>query len=179
MEQPNPNTAEKLVRVHRAANEWEGDIVVGYLQARGIDATLRTPTELPPLDGAEEWSGSGQVNGVFVLEHQAAAARQALQEFLTTATDERVLEEEAARKLQLDRATIARLRSALREERQTFAFLGWVAVVFLAAAAVLWAIWPAWLKISPPPLVVRWLGVAALVVATACAGNRLARQSKD
>jgi len=171
--------AEKLVRIHHARDEWEGDLIVGYLQANGVEATLRTPTELPPLNTAEELSGRAEVNGIYVLEHQEAEARRVLQEFLTTATDPNVLEAEAAQQLKLDRATIARLRGELREEKMTFEFLGWLMVVFLGAGAVLWAIWPAWLKIAPPAPVARWLGVVALVLGAVFVGSWMARRMKD
>lgn len=176
MTEPDAHAAEKLVRVHHARDEWEGEILVGYLQANGVEATLRAPPGLPPLNALEELSGNDDVNGVFVMEHQAAAARQLLNEFLATATDERVLEEEAAHHLKLDRATIARLRGELKEERQTFAFLGWVLVVFCVAGAVLWMIWPAWLKIAPPSPALRWLGLIALAVAAGYLGNRASRR---
>lgn len=179
MTAPTANAAEKLVRIHHARDEWEAGIIVGYLQTNGVEATLRSSPEMPPLNTLEELSGSPDVNGIFVLEHQVAEARQILHEFLTTATDERVLEEEAAHKLKLDRTTIGRLRGELRAERQTFEFLGWVGVAFLAAGAMLWAIWPEWLKIAPPSPAMRWLGVVLLAVAAALAGNWIARRMKD
>ncbi len=179
MNEPQQETNEKLVRIHQARNEWEGNIIAGYLQGNGITATVRTPPELPPLNTVEEMSGRAEVNGIFVLEHQATAARRLLQEFLNTATDPQMLEAEAAQQLRLDRATIARLRSELREEKQTFEFLGWLMVVFLVAGAVLWAIWPAWLKMAPPGPVLRWLGVVALALCAVFVGSWMARRLKD
>jgi len=173
-----PERSESLVQVHHARDEWEGNIVVGYLRDNGIEAALQTPPAIPPLDAAETLSGAGNVNGVFVLEHEADRARSLLKEFLTTVTDEQILEETAAQKLKLDKETIGQLRGALREERRTFELLGWIGVAFLGAAALLWAIWPAWLKISPPSAELRWVMVILLVLAAAFVGNWTARRVK-
>ena len=173
-----PEQAERLVQVHRARDEWEGNIVVGYLRENGVEATLRAPPAVPPLDAAENLSGSPTVNGVFVLEHEAQQARSLLQEFLSTVTDQQVLEETASQALKLDKETIARLRGALREERQTFAFLAWVGVVFLGAATVLWAIWPSWLKFEPPPLGLRLAVLILLALAALYAGSWAGRRLK-
>jgi len=143
--------SENLVLVHHARDEWSGNIIVGYLRDNGVEATLQSPPSMAPLDAAESLSGSDKVNGVFVLDHEADHARALVKEFVNTVTDEQVLEEAAAQKLKLDKETVKQLRGALKEERQTFEFLGWIGVAFLGAAAVLWAIWPAWLKIGPPP----------------------------
>lgn len=35
--------SEKLVQVHHARDEWEGNIILGYLRDNGVEATLRTP----------------------------------------------------------------------------------------------------------------------------------------
>jgi hypothetical protein len=170
--------SEQLVQVHHARDEWEGNIVVGYLRDNGVEATLQTPPSMAPLDVVEDLSGSDKVNGIFVLEHEAQHARDLLKEFLNTVTDEQVLEETAAQKLKLDKETIGELRGALREERQTFEFLGWVGVAFLGAAALLWAIWPEWLKIAPPPSGLRWVVVILLALAAAGAGNWASRRAK-
>jgi hypothetical protein len=170
--------SEQLVQVHHARDEWEGNIVVGYLRDNGIEAALQTPPSMAPLDVAENLSGSDKVNGVFVLEHEAEHARGLLKEFLNTVTDDQVLEETAAHKLKLDKETIGQLRGALREERQTFEFLGWVGVAFLGAAALLWAIWPEWLKIAPPSPGARWVVVILLALAAVFAGNWASRRVK-
>jgi hypothetical protein len=70
------------------------------------------------------------------------------------------------------------LRTALRDERQTFAFVGWIGVVFLGAAALLWAIWPKLLKIGPPPAEFRWVVVILLVLAAVFTGNWASRPTK-
>jgi hypothetical protein len=170
--------SEQLVQVHHARDEWEGNIVVGYLRDNGIEATLQTPPSMAPLDVAESLSGSDKVNGVFVLEHEAEHARGLLKEFLNTVTDDQVLEETAAQKLKLNKETIGQLRGALREERQTFEFLGWTGVVFLGAAALLWAIWPDWLKIAPPSPGARWVVVILLALAAVFAGSWASRRVK-
>jgi hypothetical protein len=170
--------SENLVQVHHARDEWEGNIVVGYLQENGVEAILRTPPAVPPLDAVENLSGSGKVNGVFVLEHEAAHAQALLQEFLGMVTDPQILEETAAQKLKLNKETIGQLRGALREERRTFEFLGWVGVVFLGAAALLWATWPSWLKLVPPPPELRWAVLILLILAAVVAGSWANRRIK-
>jgi hypothetical protein len=170
--------SENLVQVHHAHDEWEGSIIVGYLRDNGVEATLQHPPSVPPLDAVDAFSGSEKTNGIFVLEHDADRARQLLKEFLSTVTDEKVLEEAASEKLKVDKETIGRLRTALREESQTLVFLGWTGVVFLGAAALLWAIWPQWLKIGPPPPEFRWVVVILLGLAAVFAGNWASRSSK-
>lgn len=168
-------TSENLVQVHKARDEWEGNIILGYLRSNDVEATLRRPPAMPPLDAVENYSGSDKVNGIFVLEHEAEKARGLLHEFLTTVTNDQILEEAASHKLKLDKETIAQLRVALREERRTFEFLGWVAVVFLGAAALLWAIWPAWLKIAAPAAEFRWVMVILLALSAVFAGSWAAK----
>jgi hypothetical protein len=170
--------SENLVQVHHAHDEWEGSIIVGYLRDNGVEATLQHPPSMPPFDAAESLSGTEKVNGIFVLEHDADRARNLLKEFLNTVTDEQILEEAAGQKLKLDKETIGQLRSALREEHRTFVFLGWTGVVFLGAAALLWAIWPGWLKIGPPPPEFRWVVVILLALAAVFAGTWASRPSK-
>jgi hypothetical protein len=166
----------KLVPVHHAHTEWEGNIVTGYLRENGIEATLRTPPSVPPLDVAENFSGTNKMNSVFVLETEAEAARNLLKEFQSTVADQQVLEETAAQKLKLDKDTITQLRAAVREERKTFEFLGWIGVAFLGAAAVLWAIWPAWLKLAPPQL--QWIVMIFFAFAALFAGSWASRRFK-
>ena len=120
----------------------------------------------------------GDLSRSIVLEHEADKARNLLKEFLNTVTDEQILEDAAGQKLKLDKETIGRLRTATREEHQTFVFLGWTGAVFLGAAALLWAIWPEWLKIGPPPAALRWVVVILLAVAAVFAGNWASRPTK-
>ncbi len=74
--------SEELVLVHHARDEWAGNIIVGYLRENGVEATLQSPPSVPPLDVAENLTGTGKINGVFVLEHEAEHARSLLKEFL-------------------------------------------------------------------------------------------------
>ena len=170
--------SENLVLVHHARDEWDGNIIVGYLRDNGVEATLQSPPSMAPLDAVENLTGSDKVNGIFVLEHEADHARELVKEFLNTVTDEQVLEEAAAQKLKLDKETVTQLRGALKEERQTFEFLGWVGAAFLGAAALLWAIWPAWLKIGPPSGGFRWVVVILLLLAAVFAGSWTSRRYK-
>ena len=73
--------SENLVQVHHARDECEGNIVVGLLRENGIEATLQCAPYMPPLDVAENLTGSNKINGVFVLEHEAEHARRLLREF--------------------------------------------------------------------------------------------------
>jgi len=171
MNQPNSPNAEKLVQVHQARDEWEGTLLIGYLRDNGLEATQRVPSRMPPFDSAERLTGSDKVCGIFVLEHDAEHATQLVNEFLTAVTDETVLAETAATKLRVDQATIHRLRGELLEERKTFNFLGWLVVVFLGSTALLWAIWPAWLKTPAPEPAFRWIFVVGLMLAALFVGQ--------
>ena len=173
-----PESSKDLVLVHHARDEWAGNIIVGYLRDNGVEAMLQSPPSMAPLDAAESLSGSDKVNGVFVLAHEADRAHELVKEFVNTVTDDQVLEDAAAEKLKLDKETVKQLRGALKEERQTFEFLGWIGVAFLGAAALLWAIWPAWLKIGPPSAGFRWLGVILLLLAAVFAGSWTSRRLK-
>ena len=166
MNQPNTN----LVEVHKARDTWEGTLLTGYLRDNGIEAAFQGDPNVS-FDMTELLRNSNEAFGVFVLEPEVARAKALIAEFLTAATDESVLAETAAHKLKVDKETIHRLRGALVEERRTFEFLGWTGVVFLGAAALLWIIWPAWLKMETPPAIFRWLMVLLLTFGAVFAGN--------
>ena len=74
--------SEELVLVHHVRDEWQGNIVVGYLRENGVEATLQRPPSVPPLDLVENLTGTDKMNGIFVLEHEAEHARALLREFL-------------------------------------------------------------------------------------------------
>src|SRR5712691_3912915 len=150
-----PLDSEKLVEIHKARDEWEGNFLIGYLRDNGIESTFQGDPSVD-LDLAHMLKSTDDAFGVYVLEHDAVRARQLVQEFMSAVTDESMLEETAAQKLRVDKETITRLRGALIEERRTFEFLGWVGVVFLGAAALLWLIWPDWLKVEAPSALLRW-----------------------
>lgn len=173
-----PEKSQDLVLIHHARDEWDGNIIVSYLRDNNVEATLQSPPSVPPLDAMESLTGSDKVNGIFVLAYQADHARELVKEFLNTVVDEQVLEEAAAQKLKLDPQTITQLRKALKEERKTFEFVGWIGATFLGAAAILWAIWPAWLKIGPPPAEFRWVVVVLLLMAAVFAGSWTSRRLK-
>jgi len=82
MSEPNPLNSENLVPIHKAGSEWEGNMIVNYLRENGIDATLESPPSVPPLDVAEELSGSDRSDAIFVLQHDADRARILVREFL-------------------------------------------------------------------------------------------------
>ena len=151
----------KLVQVHKARNEWEGEFLVGYLQDNGVEAVMRRPPSIPPYDFAEWMYRKNKIDGIFVRESDADRARQLIQEFLMTAADAPSLEALAAQRPPLTKEKIGQLRGALREERRTFRFLGGTLAAFAAAVLV----WNWTLSYS------RWslLGaILAAVVAMAC-----------
>ena len=162
---------EKLVQVYQAQDEWEGAILVGYLGDNGIEGALREPSSLLPFDGTERRSARERVLGIAVLEHDAVRARTLIDEFKAAIADDSLLAETAAEHLQLDKETIHRLRRELVEEKRTFETLGWMVVVFLGAAALLWAIWPSWLKIAAPPTGLRWVMIFVLILGAVAAGS--------
>jgi len=166
MNQPNAN----LVEVHKARDTWEGTLLTSYLRDNGVQAAFQGDPNVS-FDMNELLRNSDEAFGVYVLEPEVARAKELIAEFLTAVTDESLLAETAAQKLKVDQAAIHRLRGALLEERRTFEFLGWLGVVFLGAAALLWAIWPAWLKMDLPPAGFRWLMVLLLTVGAVFAGN--------
>jgi hypothetical protein len=163
--------AENLVQVHKARDEWEGSIIIGFLKDNGVEATLQAQVSRAEAAVHAGFGDPDIGRGIFVLEHEAERARQLIRDFQAAVTDEKLLDEAAAHKLKLNKETISQLRTALREERRTFDFLGWLLVVFLGAAALLWAIWPAWLKIEAPAPEFRWVIVIMLVLAAVFAGN--------
>jgi len=62
--------SEELVLVYHVRDEWQGNIVVGYLRENGVEATLQSPPSVPPLDLVDNLTGSDKVNGIFVLQHE-------------------------------------------------------------------------------------------------------------
>jgi len=158
---------ESLVEVHKARDPWQGHLLIGHLHNNGVEAAFQGQPAMPLV--ADELLETGNhIVGIYVLESDAARARELIQEFLASEAAESTPPE----KPPLHKQRIAELRSALREERQTFAFLGWVAVAFLAALAVLWGVWPMWLKTAPPPPLYRWTGVILLTAAAIFALNQ-------
>ncbi len=165
---------EKLVEIHKANDPWQGHLLIGYLHDNGVEAAFQGLPAMPLVAG-ELLGTSDQVSGIYVLEHDAARARELVNEFLSSEN----IETASPERPRLDKERIAELRGALREERQTFEFLGWAAVVFLAALAVLWAIWPVWLKTEPPSPFYRWTGVVLLALAAVFAGNYAGRHNRQ
>jgi hypothetical protein len=175
MSEQELRNAGKLVEVFKARNDAEGNLVVGFLRDNGVEATFFGAAAVP-LDSAEILESSDKLAGVYVLPENAERARQLVAEFGAGVSDEQELEDAAAQKPHPDKERIAELRGAIRDERRTFEFLGWVGVVFLAALAVLWAIWPEWLKVEAPAAFYRWTGVVLLAVAAMFAGSWTSRR---
>jgi hypothetical protein len=162
MKEAEQLATEKLVPIHRVRDEWEGTLLVGYLRDNAVEASLREPSALPPFDAVEQLTGHNPAYSISVLEPNAARARQLVKEFLEAATDDSVLAETAAQELHVDKETIHRLRGELEEERATFQFVEWLGIGFLTAAALLWMIWPAWLKSLAPLPGLRWVLIILL-----------------
>jgi hypothetical protein len=95
--------SERLVEIHRARNEWQGNLLVGYLGENGVEATLRLPIAIPPLDAVEVVSGTDNACGVFVLEHEAKRATDLVKEFLLATTDESIWEQAAIQNPQVNK----------------------------------------------------------------------------
>ncbi len=169
MNEPNPTPYEKLVEIHKASDPWEGHLLLEHLRENGVEAAFQGLPSVA-LDAKEFLQTSDRVVGIYVLEHEAARARELVADFLAAEKLEAPVE-----KPRLDKQRITELREALREERQTFNFLGWTAVVFLVALTLLWAIWPAWLKTATPAPFYRWTGVALLALAAVFALNQTRR----
>jgi hypothetical protein len=164
--------AEKLVEIHKARDEWEGNLLIGYLRDNGVEATFQGDPAVN-LDVAHMLKSTDDAFGVFVLEENAAKGRELVREFVTTATDQAVLEEDAAEKLHVSKEQITQLRGALLEERQTFGFLGWMGLVFLGSAALVWLAGPA---LELPQMVRHWTMVVLLALGAVCAGRWASRK---
>jgi hypothetical protein len=164
-----------LVEIHKARSVTEGVLLTGFLRHNGIEAAFQGDPNVT-FDMKELLQTSDETMGVFVLPADAARARELCAEFSAAVTDESVLAESAAQKLRVGKETIHRLREELKEERRTFEFLGWIGVVFLGAAAALWAIWPAWLKMDAPALPLRLAMVVLLTMGAVFAGSWTSRR---
>ena len=165
MNEPASSDREKLVAVHKARDEWEADLIVGYLRENGIEAMLTDPPTRAAAALHAGFCDPDTTSPVFVLEDQVEPARKLVEEFLAARPDGQPAVADAAPPAHLDQARIAELRVAVKEERRTFEFLGWVGVAFLAAGALLWIIWPSWLKMAAPATPLRWLLAILLVLA--------------
>jgi hypothetical protein len=170
MGETNQVNAEKLIEVHKARDPWQGHLLIGYLQDNGVEAAFQGLSAIP-LVADELLETNDNVAGIYVLEHDAERARELISEFLSAEN----IEDASDGRLHPNKQRIAELRGALQEERRTFAFLGWTTVAFLGALAVLWAIWPVWLKTEPPAPFYRWTGVMLLALASLFALNQTRR----
>ena len=159
--------AERLVQVHKARSEVEGDLILGYLHDNGIEATLIRPPTDPLLHDLERLFRNRIMLGIFVLEHEGARARRLVREFISVRADEMALEELAAQKPRLTKEHFAQLRAALREERHTFQFLGWLGLAFCAALLL-------WLRV--PLAGFHWLVLIMLIMAALVAGSWLRKK---
>ena len=103
MDVPPTLAAAKLVQVHKAGNEMEGNLLVAHLQDNGIEVAMRLPPSVPPYDAVEWMVGKNKIYSIFVREPDADHARQLIQQFSATAVDMPSLEALAAQRLPLTR----------------------------------------------------------------------------
>src|SRR6266478_391967 len=109
-----PLDAEKLVEVHKARDDWDGNLLIGFLRDNGVEATFQGEPSVN-LDLAHMLKSTDEAFGIYVLEEDAGKARELVREFITAATDPDVLEETAAHKVHLSKEQITQLRGAIRE----------------------------------------------------------------
>lgn len=168
MSQQDRLESEKLVEIHQARDQWDGNLIIGYLRDNSIEAMFQGDPNIP-LEAAEFFKKSKGEYGIFVLEEQADKARALVKEFIATRADDAELEREAMQRTPLDKQHIGELRQAVQEERKTFDFLRLAVIGFLGAMALLWAILP-----SPLPEPFHRLTMVALLVIIALfLGRRL------
>ena len=135
--------------VHRAPDEWAGNVITDFLRANGVEAIFREPPVLKPLDFIEDLLWTGRFDGVYVFERDAGRARDLVREFLSAPVDDQYIEQAAAEHPAATKERIGELRAGLAEERRTFAFLGWLLFVLVVAAAIYWACLPDSVKDTP------------------------------
>ena len=177
MNEPSGTGAEKLVEIHKAKDPWEGHLIIGFLRENGVAGAFQGMPAVP-LDAHELMGDTDRAVGVYVLESDAGRARDLIKQLSVNATDTASLEWSAIMPSRPDKERIAELRETVREERQTFDFLRWVAVVFLAALALLWILWPEWLRTEAPGPLYRYTGALLLALAAVFASNTLNRRMK-
>jgi hypothetical protein len=170
---------ENLVVVHRARDEWEANIIVGYLRDCGLEASNQAHAIQSKSGTCPGFEGPVTGCDVLVLEHCFDQARDAVATFTSAVADPQLLEEAAAKKLRLTKETITELRAALREENETFRLLGWLVAAFFVSASLLWAILPSWLSSGLPFGVMRWVTVCMLMVAALLVGRLVGRMSRS
>jgi hypothetical protein len=166
MNDPQQLESEKLVEIHRAANEWRANILVGYLRDNGIEASWEVIPSRARAALRAGYCDPDSTCRVFVLEHAADRARQLIEEYLAASPNERMLEELALQKRPMTKERFAQLRAALREERRTFRFLGLLGAAFLAAGLLL--------RHQVIGLAgARWIMLAVIAIAAVVVGNWL------
>lgn len=89
MSDPHPHDAEKLVEIHKARDEWEGNLLMGFLRDNGVEASFQGEPAVN-LDVAHMLKSTDEAFGVYVLEGNAARARELVKEFLTAGPDDAV-----------------------------------------------------------------------------------------
>lgn len=177
MNEPNGTVADKLVEIHKAKDPWEGHLVIGFLRENGVEGAYQGLASVA-LDAHEMMGDTDRTVGVFVLERDVPRARELIKAFTQNTTDTASIEWASVVPSRPDKERIAELRNAVREERRTFDFLRWTGVVFLAALAVLWMVWPEWLQTTAPGPLYRYTGAGLLALASIFASNALNHRPK-
>lgn len=89
--------SENLVEIHRARDEWEGNLLIGYLRDNGIEATLEGKMKGPESAVHAGFADPDRSCGIFVLEDEAKRAAELVTEFLSAAADRNSVTNSAAR----------------------------------------------------------------------------------
>jgi len=79
--------AEKLVEVHKARDELEGNLLIGYLRDNGVEASFQGAPSVE-LGITYMLQNTDEAFGVYVIEHNAGKARELVKEFLTASPDD-------------------------------------------------------------------------------------------
>ncbi len=89
MSDPHRRDAEKLVEIHKARDEWEGNLLIDFLRESGMEASFQGDPSVN-LDLAHMLKSTDEAFGVYVLEHHAGKARELVKEFLAASPDDAV-----------------------------------------------------------------------------------------
>ena len=89
MSEPAPLNSEKLVEVHKAREEWEGNLLIDYLRKNGVSAAFQGESAIN-LDLAHFLKNTDEAFGVYVLEEDASKARELVKEFFAARPEDAV-----------------------------------------------------------------------------------------
>lgn len=81
--------AEKLVEIHKANDEVEGNLLVSFLAENGITASFQGAPSVN-LEIVNLMQNADEAFGVYVLEEDAGKARELVKDFLAAPPDDAV-----------------------------------------------------------------------------------------